>query len=273
MEGADVKNLCGIILCLALLGLIHFGWPDKSQVETHIDNTTPIRIPSEEELLNNIAECPDNQIDVGLASLVIAKGIYPDLDVSKYLKKLDIMTKELKDLIGETKEPEKILDFLNHYINQFRAKGEGDYDIEGDFLNSVFDKAGNCFGYTTLYLTLGKRLDIPLYGVALKKHIFVRYDDGIYQRDIETTNGHDFSIERHIKSVEAAYGELLKKENIQYKKRAKKEIVGTLLYLRGFNKAAKSDNTGAMSDWEWAIKLNPSYKETLEPYFYGKDEK
>ena len=80
------------------------------------------KIPTEEELLKTIKELPDNQIDIGLVSLVIAKDIYPDIDISIYIKELDAMAKELSGKIGAEKNPEKLLAIFNNYINQGEEK-------------------------------------------------------------------------------------------------------------------------------------------------------
>lgn len=46
-------------------------------------------------------------------------------------------------------------------------------------------RRGSCLGLGTLYLVLGERLGLPLSGVLLPDHFFVRFDDGSIQRDIE----------------------------------------------------------------------------------------
>src|SRR4030066_132980 len=40
------------------------------------------------------------------------------------------------------------------------------------------NKRGNCLGLTTLYLLLAERLSLPLHGVYVPSHCFVRYEDG-----------------------------------------------------------------------------------------------
>lgn len=91
--------------------------------------------------------------------------------------------------IGERKDPRAIVAALNRYL----FDGEGfAYDCmagtpENFLLDQVlFRKRGNCLGLTSLYLILGERLSLPLHGVYLPSHCFVRYDDGTARFNIET---------------------------------------------------------------------------------------
>jgi len=127
-----VKNKI-IIFFICSLCLIQLACPNNDPVNKTVKNNSPkntgeptnkpsIKIPTEEELLKTIKELPDNQIDIGLVSLVIAKDIYPDIDISIYIKELDAMAKELSGKIGAEKNPEKLLAIFNNYINQGEEK-------------------------------------------------------------------------------------------------------------------------------------------------------
>ena len=48
-------------------------------------------------------------------------------------------------------------------------------------------RGGYCMTLSLLYLILGERLELPLYGVALPNHFFVRYESGSEKINIETT--------------------------------------------------------------------------------------
>ena len=43
-------------------------------------------------------------------------------------------------------------------------------------------------GLSVLYLSITERLGLPVYGVVVPGHFFVRYDDGEHQFNIETTS-------------------------------------------------------------------------------------
>ncbi|MCK4958146.1 MAG: tetratricopeptide repeat protein, partial [Planctomycetes bacterium] len=63
-------------------------------------------------------------------------------------------------------------------------------DPEDLFLHTVIDKRrGYCLSLSVLYLAIGERVGLPLYGVVVPGHFFVRYDDGYKRINIETTSG------------------------------------------------------------------------------------
>src|SRR3989339_43638 len=242
----------------------HIKIPQNNVVEKPVTKPTqPIKIPTEDELLKSIKEQPDNQIDIGLASLVIAKGVYLDIDINAYMEKLDSMAKELKETINNTKDPAKMLNIVNNYINHHRATkiySIGDEEeLYGSFLNTVIDKtSGNCLGYSTLYLFLGERLGIPLYGVILPYHIFVKYEDGKYQKEIESTNGYDFPWLTYIMQLKSR-NRVLHKGDWQYHKATKKQVVGYMLNNRGVIKNNTINYAGAIADYTKAIEINPDF--------------
>ena len=77
------------------------------------------------------------------------------------------------------------------------------------FLHSVLDrKQGYCLSLSILYLSLGERLGLPLYGVVVPSHFFVRYDDGRIRFNIETTGkGGNASDEHYIKKFKVPQGD------------------------------------------------------------------
>jgi len=50
----------------------------------------------------------------------------------------------------------------------------------------VHQKEGSCIGLSLLFLLIGEKIGIPLYGVVVPGHLFVRYDDGTTRINIET---------------------------------------------------------------------------------------
>jgi tetratricopeptide (TPR) repeat protein len=54
---------------------------------------------------------------------------------------------------------------------------------------SLLRGRGNCLSTTTLYVVVGRRLDLPLRAVLVPRHAHVRYDDGTAAVNIETTAG------------------------------------------------------------------------------------
>jgi len=62
-------------------------------------------------------------------------------------------------------------------------------NLEDLYLNSVIDemkRKGNCVGMSILYLAISERLHLPIFGVNVPEHIFVRFDNGKTNINIET---------------------------------------------------------------------------------------
>ena len=58
------------------------------------------------------------------------------------------------------------------------------------FLHGLLEtRNGYCMTLSLIYLIVGERLGLPLFGVALPNHFFVRYDSRGYKVNIETTQG------------------------------------------------------------------------------------
>ena len=136
-----------------------------------------------EEILN----LPEEKIDIVYAALVISKGVKPDLDINKYLKQIDEVANSLREKVNK-QSPQKVIQVINNYL--FIEAGFIDTDNEWRtfFLNRVIDeKRGSCLGLSILYLSLAQKLNLPVYLVTAPKHYFVRYDDGKFKQNIETT--------------------------------------------------------------------------------------
>lgn len=57
------------------------------------------------------------------------------------------------------------------------------------YIHTVLNqKIGNCLGLSALYLAVGDSLEIPFVPMLVNEHVFIRYDDGKLQRNIETTH-------------------------------------------------------------------------------------
>ena len=72
-------------------------------------------------------------------------------------------------------------------FNELQFKYVQTGDLEHISLNKVLDtKIGNCVGLSILYLCIVEGLHLPYIRVSVPEHIFVRYDDGDFRRNIET---------------------------------------------------------------------------------------
>lgn len=226
----------------------------------------------EEQTLAKIEALPDNEINLGETALVFAKRRYPRLNVKKYLTKLDTMADEIKAQIGYKKDPEEIIKIINSYLFEKKkltplfAVRNRDELLEQPYLNRVLDSMnGFCFGLSTLYLALAERIHLPIYGVRAHNHCFVRYDDGIIKRNIETLAGGSMLSQDECEKQFEPHGSLkLSPEITSYVYQgyfvnlSKKEIITQLLAPRVFY-YYQGDKAQALADFDKMLSLSSTY--------------
>src|SRR5881396_777188 len=125
-----------------------------------------------------LLDLPDGAIDLGHASLLIAREEYPDLDVHGYLERLDEMAREIRGRMKGTEGAKSQIAHLNRLLFEemgFRGNREEYYDPRNSFLNDVLDRRiGIPITLSTVYLEVGRRIGCRLAGVAFPGHFMVR---------------------------------------------------------------------------------------------------
>ena len=121
---------------------------------------------------------PDDAIDLGHASLLIAREEYPDLDVGRYLSRLDGMAADIARRLKDGEGPRSRVAHLNRLLFEemgFQGNREEYFDPRNSFLNDVLDRRiGIPITLSTIYLEVGRRIGCPLAGVAFPGHFLVR---------------------------------------------------------------------------------------------------
>ncbi|MCZ6603400.1 MAG: PA14 domain-containing protein, partial [Planctomycetota bacterium] len=103
---------------------------------------------------------------------------------------VDSLSLEVRRRAGKDPSPEAWVDALVHVFfakNRFHSAGDIS-DSSSLFLPAVLQRgSGSCLGLSSLALVVGERLGIPLHGVPVPNHYFVRFDDGKARINIEMT--------------------------------------------------------------------------------------
>ncbi len=212
------------------------------------------------KLFQDLIHIDEQLIDIAETSLLIAKEEYSEIKISDYVECIDWYARMIKARIMESDKPETIVNTINEFLFDelgFTYVPTG--NLEDLYLNKVMDgRKGNCIGLSVLYLSIAERLKLPLFGVNVPEHIFVRYDDGKQRINIEM--GHSgmslsdtfyatHSIERFDKkSVDN--GCFLMNLN-------KKEVISNVFLNRSKIRKEGGNNRGALNDCNKAILLNP----------------
>ena len=104
----------------------------------------------------------------------------------------DVFELELRERLADAPDARAKAERLIEYFFVEQALGPGS-DLgspEQFYVDKVFaGREGVCLALSSILLAVGQRLKLPLYGVAIPRHFFVRWDDGTTRRNIETLEG------------------------------------------------------------------------------------
>ena len=212
--------------------------------------------------IDRVFRLSDEQVDVATAALVVSQHWNPDLHILKYRGKIDEMAFVIKErMINErTGRGPASLAIINDYLYKelgFKAVSKANDPLDL-FLDSVIDRRqGYCLSLSILYLSLAERLGLPVYGVVVPGHFFVRFDDGRNRYNIETTSGGQFPISdsHYIEKFNVTNDE---SDSIYMKNLTKVQTLGCLFNNLG-NLYQDANNIEA-AKWalEEAVAINPS---------------
>jgi len=106
---------------------------------------------------------------------------YPDLNISEYIKKINLMGNSLKETITEVKNPTYLISILNEYMFEnlgFKGDVEDYYNPKNNFLNEVIDnKIGIPITISILYVEIAKFIGLDLKIVGFPGHILVKHNE------------------------------------------------------------------------------------------------
>jgi len=118
------------------------------------------------------------QFDLAQASLMLAQDVYPDIDVSAYLGRLDDIAAAIRPrLAGDAFAEQKVLALNRYLFNEMRFNGNIDdyYDPRNSYLNEVIERrTGIPITLSIVYLEVGRRLGLNLKGISFPGHFLVK---------------------------------------------------------------------------------------------------
>ncbi len=117
--------------------------------------------------------------------LMVSKHWQPSLDLAPLKEEVEKLTFTARQKLKGRDKPEDIIQILRTlihdekgytYTDQVDEKGVP-INPEELFLHGLLKTGkGYCMNLSLLYLILGQKLELPLFGVALPNHFFVRYE-------------------------------------------------------------------------------------------------
>jgi tetratricopeptide (TPR) repeat protein len=249
------------LICIFLCGLCVLGGEQLSFAEEPLANANleGLYVKSIEAVL----KLPPEQIDLGTAALIVSESWSDMVAGRNYQQQLNDIATEIRNRLKEKNEPMGVeaIPVINDYLfNELKfkamSKATDPYDL---FLHSVMDrKQGYCLSLSVLYLSIGERLGLPLYGVVAPGHFFVRYDDGKNRFNIEATNqGGTAPDSYYIEQFNVPKTNSLYMTNLN-----KRQALGCFFNNLGNVYGNINNVDQAIASLQWAVYINPSLAES-----------
>jgi regulator of sirC expression with transglutaminase-like and TPR domain len=177
----------------------------------------------------------EGEIELAKAALLFAKEEYPDIDIDKYLRKIDLMAVEIKRRVGHNTDPYFLMSEINKYLfneEGFRGNEEDYYDHRNSFLNDVLDrKTGIPVTLSVLYMEISRKVGLPISGVGFPAHFIVKYHDADEEILIDPFNkGRILSENDCQEMLNRIYGGGLKLKRDLLQPATKKQILTRMLH-------------------------------------------
>jgi regulator of sirC expression with transglutaminase-like and TPR domain len=133
-----------------------------------------------------------NDLDLEQGAWLLAQTQYPDINSEAYQALFDSYAGELRERIDPRAEASHILATLNEYLFEvlrFKANEQNVYDPENSYLNRVVDRrTGNPINLCLVYLSLARRLRLPVAGIGLPGHFICRFQSSTEEYYIDVFN-------------------------------------------------------------------------------------
>lgn len=136
---------------------------------------------------------PDQEIPLGktliLASSLAARDLFAEsVDPSLVEEEIRRLAEKIRPALLDRSDPRRVVSVLNRFLF---VEERFTYDcVAGNpdnylLYRVIANRRGNCLGLTALYLILAERLSLPLHGVYVPSHCFVRYEESGVRINIE----------------------------------------------------------------------------------------
>jgi regulator of sirC expression with transglutaminase-like and TPR domain len=165
-----------------------------------------------EDELASLGTLPDEAMSLETGTFLIARYAYPSLDVARYHEQLDTLAREVRARIGYRASGEEVVNALNRYLfaeQGFKGNTKNYYEVENSYINCVMDRrVGIPISLSAVYLFIGQRLSLPVFGIGMPGHFLVKYESDRYKIFIDCFNGGALLTEKNCARflTEAGYG-------------------------------------------------------------------
>ena len=213
--------------------------------------------------IEGVLRLSEDEIDIGTAALILSREWGTQRTTHVYRRKIDDMAEAILEKLKEKHLPldHRAIGIINRYLFDeldFTAvdTAENPNDL---FLHVVLEKkSGYCLSLSVLYLSIAERLGLPIYGVVVPGHFFVRYDDGQRQFNIETTSKGAVADDEHYITE---FNPPNNPRTLYMKNLTKKQTLGCFFNNLGNSYMEVGDTDKAFEVLLRAIQINPLLSE------------
>jgi regulator of sirC expression with transglutaminase-like and TPR domain len=215
------------------------------------------------------AACKEKQIAVhesyhsliqSFSNDAVEKGIFDknDIEMKSLIKFVDQTSTQIKKTEDDNQKINKLLTAI--YDDQKIEFEKSFSDFEGMMPQLVFKKKkGRCLGIGLIMLLIAEKADLPLYGISIPEHFFLRYDnESNICRNIEPNrNGIEHPDSYYKKQYNIQYN-----HHYSFKNLTPLQVTGLLYYNTGNHKMKEGDLQKAKYFFNKAKNLFPSMPQT-----------
>lgn len=138
-----------------------------------------------------VSESPNARLD--RAALDLARIQFPDLEHQPVLDQINELAANLGDRLRNFNDGRDFVEKAQSYLFGelgFRANETDFFDPLNSCLNQVLDRRlGIPITLSLLYMEIGRRLSMPVFGIGLPNRFIVQFDDGRYATFIDPFGG------------------------------------------------------------------------------------
>jgi regulator of sirC expression with transglutaminase-like and TPR domain len=104
---------------------------------------------------------------------------YPDLDIQRYLRRLDTLAARVDVLVGVDRAAINIIEGINEVLfvqEGLRGNSDDYYDPRNSFLNEVLDRRlGIPISLSVVYMEIARRISFSIDGIGFPGHFLVKH--------------------------------------------------------------------------------------------------
>jgi len=200
--------------------------------------------------------------------LAIAQSEYPDLDVERYLRKIDDFAAQVRDRAGENADAPRLIATLNFVLFTLvglRGNAPDYYDPKNSFLNEVIErKRGIPISLSVLYIEVGRKAGLDLFGVLFPGHFLVKFANA--GEDVVIDPFHRGAILSHAElqqRLDQVYGGGVELEKNFLAPASKKQILTRMLANLKNIYLQREDHDRALGVMQRLLILDPTEPENI----------